>query len=103
MLAGVLHLEVTKVKLPKKGPAPPTCVMWRLFPLAVWGGAQGAAPLWKPNQPIKHGGVMEGGKSGFLEECLGLDPAMFATVPRFPPSLGGCFHLNPCAGSLLLV
>lgn len=99
----MLHLGVTKAKLLKRGPAPLTCVMWRLFPLAVLGGAQGAAALWKANQPIEHGGVMKSGKSGSLQECLHLDPVMFATVPCYLHSLARGVHLNSCAGSLLLV
>lgn len=56
----------------------------REVPLAFGEGAQGAALLW-------------GALSRVLR--LGLDPAMFATVPCSPR---GCFHLNPCAGSLLV-
>lgn len=101
----MLHLGVTKAKLPKKGPAPLTCVTWQLFLLAVLGGAQGAAALWKANQPIEHGGVMKSGKSGSLEECLLLDPVLFAKVPCYLPSLAGgggvplkslCWEPSPC-------
>lgn len=65
LLAGMLHLGIIKVKCPKKGPALLTRVTGGdFFPLAVCGGAQGAAPLWKAKQPFEQGGVMEGGTSG---------------------------------------
>lgn len=78
-------------KAPKEESCPPDLCYVGLFTLAVLRGAQGAAPLWKANQPIEQGVVMEGGNSGSLEERLSLDPVIFATVFCFPPSLGVVF------------
>lgn len=51
---------------------------------------------------MEQGVVMEGGNSGSLEECLSLDPEIFATVLCFTPSLGVVFTevLVPGAFSL---
>lgn len=49
---------------------------------------QGTAHLGKANELVEQGGVMKGGKSGSLEECLALDPENFATAPALCPPQG---------------
>lgn len=82
------HVGVTKTKLSRKSSAPLTYVMWGLFTLVVLGRG---APLWKANQPIEQGVVMEGGNSSSLGvlEFRSCDICNSLLLPTLP---GSCFH-----------
>lgn len=49
------------------------------------GIVEGTAYLGEAKQLVEQGGVVKGGRSGSLEECLGLDPEIFVTVPALCP------------------